>query len=421
MSAVGLYQKVQHAGNVVPRLYLLCTAGSCAIRGGSPETKILLKDMEDMCKGVQHPIRGLFLRAYLVQVCRGLLPDTRKGDSTSETSVKDSIRFLLENFIEMNKLWVRMKRQGGMDEATRKNREKERSQLADLVGKNLTQLSQLENLQFVDYKEEVLPKILEQVVACKDELAQQYLMECITAAFPDEFQVGTMGQLLDTLPKLESNVHLAAVMGSLLDRLSNYSRGNENVTHQLDEAGALGKMSEAVEASIQAHSDITGADIASMYAGLLSFAQAVYPDRIEYIDNILGRATKILETKKPFGDPKSERRIVDFLCIPLEHNDLKIVLQLDNFSGLLHVLSVAKQKDVAYKVAKEIIAKQDIITSKTHAESLLNILAPLLEDLDGKCDDEVCTVFGHMSVLCLCPVEWLCLHSIFRYRWIDCA
>ena len=29
-----------------------------------------------MCKGVQHPTRGLFLRAYLVQVMRGLLPDT---------------------------------------------------------------------------------------------------------------------------------------------------------------------------------------------------------------------------------------------------------------------------------------------------------------------------------------------------------
>lgn len=217
--ALELYRNVQHAGNVVPRLYLLCTVGACAIRQDGSNAKLLLRDMEDMCKGVQHPIRGLFLRAYLVQSCKTLLPDA-KPTASATVSVMDSIRFLLENFIEMNKLWVRMKRQGSMDDVTKRVREKERAQLADLVGKNLTQLSQLENLQFEEYRDNVLPKILEQVVACRDTLAQGYLLECITAAFPDEFQVGTFGQLLDVLPQLEHDVQLAAVLGSLLDRLS---------------------------------------------------------------------------------------------------------------------------------------------------------------------------------------------------------
>ena len=33
---------------------------------GAP-TKDLMKDMIEMCHGVQHPIRGLFLRYYLSQ------------------------------------------------------------------------------------------------------------------------------------------------------------------------------------------------------------------------------------------------------------------------------------------------------------------------------------------------------------------
>ena len=47
--------------------YLLCTVGSCYIRGHEGAAKEVLKDLVEMCKGVQHPTRGLFLRAYLCQ------------------------------------------------------------------------------------------------------------------------------------------------------------------------------------------------------------------------------------------------------------------------------------------------------------------------------------------------------------------
>lgn len=51
-------------------------AGACYIRGSEAPAKLVLRDVVEMCKGVQHPTRGLFLRAYLVQAMRGLLPDT---------------------------------------------------------------------------------------------------------------------------------------------------------------------------------------------------------------------------------------------------------------------------------------------------------------------------------------------------------
>ena len=47
----------------------------------------------------------------------------------------------------------------------------------DLVGKNLTYLSQLDGLTFDAYAASVLPRLLEQVVGCRDEVAQQYLMQ----------------------------------------------------------------------------------------------------------------------------------------------------------------------------------------------------------------------------------------------------
>ena len=285
-SLADLYELVQHAGNVLPRLYLLCTVGACYIRSREAPAKAVLQDMVDMCKGVQHPTRGLFLRAYLVQQCRGLLPDTGSAYAGGAGGdVVDAIEFLLSNFTDMNKLWVRMKRQGSPRE--RDGRERERAQLSDLVGKNLTQISQLEGLTFPLYADVVLPRVLEQVVACKDELAQGYLMQCVAAAFPDDFHVGTLEALLGVLPQLQPGVKLAAVMGSLLERLAGYAAREAAVVGELDAAGAFPKMSAAVAKSVAEHPHMPAAELAAMYAGLLAFAGAVYPERVDYVDAVL--------------------------------------------------------------------------------------------------------------------------------------
>ena len=63
-----LYELVQHAGNVLPRLYLLLTVGSVYIVSQEAAAKDILTDLVEMCRGVQHPMRGLFLRNYLAQV-----------------------------------------------------------------------------------------------------------------------------------------------------------------------------------------------------------------------------------------------------------------------------------------------------------------------------------------------------------------
>ena len=65
---VELYELVQHAGNIVPRLFLLISVGSVYVRSKEVSARDILKDLVEMCRGVQHPMRGLFLRNYLLQV-----------------------------------------------------------------------------------------------------------------------------------------------------------------------------------------------------------------------------------------------------------------------------------------------------------------------------------------------------------------
>jgi vacuolar protein sorting-associated protein 35 len=114
-SVIELYELVQHAGNILPRLYLLCTAGSVYIKTKEAPAKEILKDLVEMCRGIQHPLRGLFLRSYLAQISRDKLPDIGSEYEGDADTVIDAVEFVLLNFTEMNKLWVRMQHQVSYD------------------------------------------------------------------------------------------------------------------------------------------------------------------------------------------------------------------------------------------------------------------------------------------------------------------
>jgi vacuolar protein sorting-associated protein 35 len=78
-----LYELVQYAGNILPRLYLMITVGSVYLRvakekpsSALPPSRELIRDMLEMSRGIQHPTRGLFLRYYLSIMLRDYLPDS---------------------------------------------------------------------------------------------------------------------------------------------------------------------------------------------------------------------------------------------------------------------------------------------------------------------------------------------------------
>ncbi|KAL1871569.1 hypothetical protein VTK73DRAFT_2033 [Phialemonium thermophilum] len=240
-----LYELVQYAGNIIPRLYLMITVGTAYMSVEGAPVKELMKDMMDMSRGVQHPIRGLFLRYYLNGQARDYLPT---GDSDGpEGNLQDSINFILTNFVEMNKLWVRLQHQGHSRE--RDQRTQERKELQLLVGSNIVRLSQLVDLP--TYKNGILAPLLEQIVQCRDVLAQEYLLEVIIQVFPDEFHLHTLDQFLAAVSRLNPHVNVKAIVIGLMDRLSSYaereSQGEPNEDRVKIEEEALAKLLEKVK------------------------------------------------------------------------------------------------------------------------------------------------------------------------------
>lgn len=73
-------------------------------------------------------------------------------------------------------------------------------------------------------QEVVQPRMMEQVVSCRDDIAQQYLMQCVIQGFPDECHLRTLPALLAALPELQAGVRVHLILASLLDRLARCAR-----------------------------------------------------------------------------------------------------------------------------------------------------------------------------------------------------
>eukprot|EP00758_Cryptobia_borreli_P000927 Tbor_TRINITY_DN1771_c0_g1::TRINITY_DN1771_c0_g1_i1::g.21305::m.21305/K18468/VPS35; vacuolar protein sorting-associated protein 35 len=289
-----LYELVQHVGNIIPRLYLMITIGVIFIKTREAPVKEILRDLIEMCKGVQHPTRGMFLRHYLLTMVKSKLPDINSDDySEEEGSLEDSIEFILQNLKEMNWLWVRMEAVKNLK--YRKSND-ERKEIRILVGYNIVRLSQLEGITKKGYSAVILPRLLEIIMLYKEPLAQQYLLEVIIQVFPDEYHLYTLEDFILSFVKVCVNVDICSVLSTLMDRLGNYVVAQREGT---TEAGGGKKEMKIIEDMFEILSKgivnisennvklFSGASFVETCIALIKLAVKTYPDEYNNISNIL--------------------------------------------------------------------------------------------------------------------------------------
>lgn len=283
-----LYEIVQYSEAIVPRLYLMITVGCAYIQMNKVPRIQALQDMLEMCRGVQHPIRGLFLRHFLNLMIKNKLPEGL--EKSEEGCLTDAIEFMLVNFIEMNKLWVRMRFIGHSRDRSR--RDVERKELKILVGTNLVRLCEMENISLDIYKERVLPQLLEQIVWCDDQTAQEYLMEVIVQVFPDEFHLGTLGLYLQAAAKLNEQVSIRSIVTMLIERLTNYAKETK-VEMKLFEV-----FWQHISEMVANRPSLAINEVLLLSVSLLQLAMTLYPDELVYVDQVLKFACRVLQQQE---------------------------------------------------------------------------------------------------------------------------
>ncbi|KAE9413448.1 hypothetical protein Angca_006974 [Angiostrongylus cantonensis] len=415
-----LYECVQYAGAIIPRLYLLITIGVVYIKCGEDTRRNILSDLVEMCRGVQNPLRGLFLRNYLLQSTRTLLPDSPDLNTTDvndlpesdkepqecDGTVSDAVHFVLVNFAEMNKLWVRMQHQGPSRE--REKREKDRMELrlcsySILVGTNLVRLSQLENLTEEMYVKEVLPSILEQVVSCRDRISQEYLMECVIQVFGDDFHLATLNEFLQACGDLVPEVNVKNILIALIERLAIFSanpeaRGIPTEIHLFD------IFSEQAKNLVKNHTDMSTEDIVSLYAAIVNLAIKCYRNRPEFANTTFGSLKCILEERKKTAVEPFDavgRELMKLIRLPIDaHNNALKVAELTEFVPVME----------CFKYQGRCIASSYIIQEIEDFEDEQHLVARLVHLIQADTPDEqflVNFMFSEVILLTLMKLRYL--------------
>ena len=426
-----LYELVQYAGNIVPRLYLMITVGSVYMGMEEAPVKEIMRDMMEMSRGVQQPIRGLFLRHYLSGQTKDRIPvDATDGP---QGCLQDSIQFILTNFIEMNKLWVRLQHQGHSRD--RQLRELERTELRTLVGTNLVRLSQLEGIDITTYSETILPAILEQIIQCRDILAQEYLLEVIIQVYPDEYHLKSLDQILSAITKLNPHVNIKQVVIQLIDRLSGFATRkaeeelaqNENTmnaqavsTTKAIENLSMNDISDSSHIASTAtvattetphpdmnkgipvdiklfeifwqqitnltttRSDIKIQDVSAMLLSLCNLALECYPDKAEYIDQIMEFAlTKTQQSTDSTDLHSADARsnLQSLLLAPLmAYKTMLAVLSIPSYIPLLHAQAYVVRKAVALEVIDTLLTRHIYISTTKDANGVWDLVKVLIDD-----------------------------------------
>ncbi|KAG9290512.1 hypothetical protein G9A89_002487 [Geosiphon pyriformis] len=473
-----LYELVQYAGNIIPRLYLMITVGSCYMSQKDAPVKEIMKDIMEMSRGVQHPTRGLFLRHYLSGMTRDSLPIG--NDQGPPGNLQDSISFILTNFIEMNKLWVRLQHQGHSRD--REKREMERKELKILVGTNLVRLSQLDGVDLTLYQKTILPAILEQVINCKDVIAQEYLMEVIIQVFHDDFHLRTLSSYLSATAQLHPKVNVKQIVIALIDRLAAYaareadSEPPEEIKRQEEEAAKrlaeklrhrLGHEEEFLHASsehegqtvpeevflekggfedeggfhevidlekpkeieekneesyevlhspeiqepvvkkfrgipedvklfevfwdqivnlVKARPDLSIQDITALLVSLVNLSLSCYPDKIEYVDQVIKFAKikfiEFSESQNPdLHNSVTIANLLNLLLAPINsYSTVLTLLAFPNYAPLLSLQPFSTRRAIAHAIVSSILKYETIIDTAEEVNGILNLCNVLIRD-----------------------------------------
>ena len=103
-----LYDSVQQAKYLIPRLYLMISAGALVMENEPKSSDEIIFDLLGMIKGVQNPIRGLFTRYFLSKRIKDKLPDTGNKYLEEGGKFEETLKFIIQNLDEMNRLWIRI-------------------------------------------------------------------------------------------------------------------------------------------------------------------------------------------------------------------------------------------------------------------------------------------------------------------------
>ena len=384
-----LYDTVQQCENIIPRLFLLICVASAYIETGQTNATDIIFDLFNLIKGVQNPLRGLFCRYFFLKMIKDRLPDIGNEYEKPGASPDDTVKFILNNLEEMNGLWIRITKNNsiisGEEDVDIVSSLKEREQLKILIGENITRLSSLNCVNVELYQKKVLPKIIEILLESKDSLSQQYLLECVVHAFPDEHNIACMNMLLDTCSKLQSNVDVKSIFISLMQKLAKYVENSKDEKNIIDSTQKIfnivkGNINKIMNES-NANMDVN--KLIELQVAFLNFTIKCCPEkeRLDSVNNILIDSVNLLSKNKAEIISNDTIKLIGrLLSVPLESN--MSIFSMGTFPELMRYLDYASRATLSLRIIDSLVNQSSLVKldNSERVSALMDFIRPLLED-----------------------------------------
>jgi len=209
LSPYQLYVFVQKSTFVLPRLYLQVIAAAIWLEHinearkrldddpekapaqlrneGMPETyeelrslrQDITSDIHEFCRCIQDPLRHLFLRNFMYESIRPYLDFDRTDNFVTVADIDITLRFMLNNYVEMNRFWARTAFEPARTRQEGERRDKKRKYLSDMISKGFVEVARLCTIEGLEA--DIMMEVLQQVELCTDEMARSTMLEGVCA------------------------------------------------------------------------------------------------------------------------------------------------------------------------------------------------------------------------------------------------
>ncbi|EDR26789.1 vacuolar sorting protein, putative [Entamoeba dispar SAW760] len=383
-SLLALYEQVQYIYYAVPRLYLMCCVGAAAVKRKAAAVNALMKDLVEMCRAVQHPTKGLFVRSYLMDMLKDKLPD---GNTTGEGNgcLMDSVDFLLVNFIEMNKLTVRL--QAGVRDKEKKVDEER--QLLQLVSRNIQFLSNLEGMTYDIYRSSIMPRVMDQIISCGDLHAQEFLMDVVISAFPPHYHVGTLEELLRCFPSLHKQLDTRPLLLNLMKVLVNFIKNEETTLDPLTQRINIFQIFSTMLVNICKKRSVIAADFLAIMAQFEELQMAWYKDDYTRCYKQTATIYEMVSNYLPESglDQYAITHLMRLLQLSLTSFGVKEMLNIYGFRNSISLLPYSKRKILASDIVTRCVTLNEHIETKEYASNILEVIIDLISKVQDQPDD----------------------------------
>ena len=396
-----IYDSVQQAIYLIPRLYLMISAGALVMENEPKSAEEIIFDLLGMIKGVQNPIRGLFVRYYLLKRIKDKLPDKDNVYIEEGGKIEDTLKFLIQNMDEMNRLWIRLSSDVMGNEKIL--RDKERTELKILVGESINRLSSLDGLTIELYEKEVLPKLIQIILESNDVLSQQYLMECIIHAFSDSYNIKCIESILNTLSSLTPGVDIKGLFISLMEKLAKFITDNsgEDATEEdkkLTSAAMnvypvlLQYFDRLQKETCMLGDNMDVLKLLDLNAAFMKFSiKCTDIDVLSSINHILTSTLECFRQLARRLSSDANKKLSKLLAIPLESNHS--LFEMTDFDGLILFLDYSLRKNLALKIIQSLYKDQskEKLDSVDKIQKLLKLIRPLITDVEDALEEDYMT------------------------------